>query len=494
MKDGSTIKNRGVSTLEIIIALAILSITFAALILLSFSNSSLALDSDLNNHGLAVAREEFEILRGESFSDFNNLVSATSTIIGQDGDPYSGLYSKDISVSSITPCRKKVSETISWQADSRPQGITFASFFGSPSVLSQLGNDCGGEMSAAKDWSKITETSAVSNLPSAITGLDMKNGIAYMTASTGSTTANFFAYNTKNSNFSSLIAGNGFQALDVAQNYAYVGNASSTDQLQVIDIGDPENLKLISCDQACTLLGSNKPGQSIFYFDGKVYIGTDYSPSSHSAELHIFDVSDPANPVEIGNLKVWHSVNAIAVSNQFIDGVEKTICYLALSSTDASMPELEAFDVTSPTLEMDAKTNTLPLGFFNPPGTEYGTALFLIGNKLYLGRQGQGLSKTTESEFFILDVTDPKNIHEIEHANLNLSTTDGVYVSAIRAFENIVFIASTYSKKPIFEYDSNAHQMISISPWASFGVNGMDIENNQLYEVGSKGLHIFSPQ
>ncbi len=281
-----------------------------------------------------------------------------------------------------------------------------------------------------------------------------------------------------------------------------MANASTTEQLQIINIDNPVVPKLIFCKISCTLRKGTSsgeetlPAKSIFYYKKRLYIGTAYSISAAFFELHIFDVSSPENPVEIGTLKTYHNVNAIAVTDQMVGGVQKTIAYLALSGGVNTGVEVKAYDFSNPYFGMDDKAANSPsIGSFNAEGTEYGTALFLSGSELFLGREGQGLTNTTlEPELYILDATDPTSITEVEHADLHLSTTSGVFVSGIRALTNTVFVSTTYSKKPFFEYSTLSHSLISLPAWPKYGLFGIDIENNHLSLVGQNGFSLFSPQ
>jgi hypothetical protein len=71
--------------------------------------------------------------------------------------------------------------------------------------------------------------------------------------------------------------------------------------------------------------------------DDRLYVGRDAASGSGYDELHIFDVSDPANPVQLGQTNFNHDVNALFAGDELL--------FLA---TDYANEELRIFDVTDP--------------------------------------------------------------------------------------------------------------------------------------------------
>ncbi|MDD5050453.1 MAG: hypothetical protein PHV93_01795 [Candidatus Pacebacteria bacterium] len=478
MKGGLIIKKnytRGISTLEIIIALAVLSITFTALILLSFSNQTLTLDTDLNNHGLSLASREFEALRGKSFTDFNGIIATSSVITNTDEGLYSGLYTKTLLVSDVTPCRKQVSQILSWQSGKRPQSITLASFFGSKSILSKLGNDCGGSMLPGSLWD-LTKQESFSLPAPEITGMDVKNGIIYATASTTPDVSNFFTYDIKNGSASSLNTGMP-QEVDVAGNYAYVANASSTEQFEIIDTNVPILLASLTIPGV-----TNGLGRSVFYYDTKAYLGTQRLLPSAQNEFHIFDVSDPGNPIWQGSLKINRNVNHIVVQGN--------IAYLATGpGSTAPFTPLKIVDISDPYFP------TL-LSSGSAPGEKSGLSLAVLGQKLYLGRE-RGKSDGSEPEFLIFDIRDPKNIPPAFGYFVDGDVTE------ILASGNLVYLGVCVkcgTQKEANEMEiwdvSDPSKAVAIGKVSfSFRISGLDYENNRVYASLQNGAVVaISPQ
>src|SRR3989344_2704590 len=78
-QQGLTLMGRGNSTLEILIAFAILILTMTAVILLFFSNQSISIDTQTNNEALFKAHGLLETARAASRQNFLSIVSTTST-------------------------------------------------------------------------------------------------------------------------------------------------------------------------------------------------------------------------------------------------------------------------------------------------------------------------------------------------------------------------------------------------------------------------------
>ncbi len=486
MKDESITKHTtrvaGFSTLEIIIALGILSLTLSAIILLVFTNASLALDTDLANHGLSIASNEFQILRARTASEFDSLVSTSSAIVLGDL-AYDGLYTKALSVTDLTPCRKNVTQTISWKSSFHPADMTLSTLSGSRTELLNLGNDCGGDVDTGNDWTNPQSQQFSISVSGTVTGMDVKNGIAYVIASTTPSTANFFVVDTKHS---TLIAQKyfpgSFQAIDVAGNYAYLANASSTEQFKVVDISTPSAPALVA---SASLPGLTKGlGQSIFYYNTKIYIGTQYlacvsCSSEKNNELHIFDVSNPAYPLWQGSFKANTNVNAIALSGN--------TAYLATSADDR---ELVALGVTNP-------SHILQTGIFNATDTaggtgEDGTALFVLGHTLFLARER---APSTRPDFYVLDISTSST--PVFLGSLNLALATNTVVKDVVIFEKYSFVATTDPKKALVVVDMSDPKKPLIKKTFSLGAQaiGVDYENNHIFVALANGsIIIFSPQ
>src|SRR3989344_4630557 len=70
---------RGASTLELLIAFAVLTLSITAGILVIFGNQVVSVDTETNSEALARAEAMLEKARADSRNDFSSVVSASST-------------------------------------------------------------------------------------------------------------------------------------------------------------------------------------------------------------------------------------------------------------------------------------------------------------------------------------------------------------------------------------------------------------------------------
>ncbi len=99
----------GSSILEVLIAVAILTLGISSVIMLVFANQDLKLDSETSGEALYKAKGLLENARASSTADFNSIISTATT--SED------IYSKKFDVTDLTPCRKEAISTITWSAE-----------------------------------------------------------------------------------------------------------------------------------------------------------------------------------------------------------------------------------------------------------------------------------------------------------------------------------------------------------------------------------------
>jgi hypothetical protein len=166
--------------------------------------------------------------------------------------------------------------------------------------------------------------------------------------------------------------------------YAFIAMASTTAQLAVINVTDIHNPVLVAKRtlSGVTAVDSTAWGWRTYYYAGLLYV-------TAGPELHIFDVSNPASPSEVGSKELNTTVNDFVVR----DG----LAYFAVDS-DARGPLL-VYDVSDP-----AHISEVVGARGNISGPQNGLSIFLIGNRLYLG----GQKKSPGNELYILDASSPK--------------------------------------------------------------------------------------
>ncbi|MEK9184774.1 MAG: hypothetical protein AAB866_01240 [Patescibacteria group bacterium] len=334
----------GSITLEILIAFAILTISFSALINLYYSTDKIMVDMKSDIEFDSKNEEFMENTRVQGRMDFNS-------IIANDIDD----VTKDISLGDLT------SRIIDWR---NSQGYKICSFSGNwqnPQSFSGI----------------VLDTSTTTDIVS--TDISSKGNYVYMTADSATQSKDdFFIVDVLNSQspfiVSKIDTGPGLTTLAVAGDYAFVGNSSTNAQLQIINIKDPYNPSLIS---SYKLPGtySGLYANSIFYSKKKVYLGT---PKTTISELHIIDVSDVYNPIEIGNWEANTTINDI--------NVKGNILYEASPDDE----ELKVIDISN-------LSNIARVSSFDE-ATNSGKSIYSVGTTTYLGH-------TSGGDFFVLDTS-----------------------------------------------------------------------------------------
>lgn len=135
---------KGFSTLEILIAMTVLTLTLSSVVLVVFGNQSAVIDSELGAEALQKAQELLENEQALSRKDFK-LVTPKATVTD-------GIYQKKIDVLQLSDFfTKKITSTVSWTSEhNRSKNISFSS------VVTNFENAVGGDTCSSilsQDWS-----------------------------------------------------------------------------------------------------------------------------------------------------------------------------------------------------------------------------------------------------------------------------------------------------------------------------------------------------
>jgi hypothetical protein len=179
----------------------------------------------------------------------------------------------------------------------------------------------------------------------------------------------------------------GYAALAMHDHSIYAANDHASDfdtcvtgptcsQLQIIDATNPAAPVLAESFQLATAtepyaggLGGQSAAKSIFYQDGLAYLGLQKTPSGD--EFNIINVRDIRHPQWLGGFSIGRTINHVEVRN--------SIAYLA---TDDPTHELLILDVHDP-------QHIFEVTSFDAPGYStygFGEALSVQGNMIALGR------------------------------------------------------------------------------------------------------------
>ncbi|MBC7836541.1 hypothetical protein H7X87_02070 [Acetobacteraceae bacterium] len=474
---------QGFSTLELVIALALLSLVMGGVILASWSSSYWAVASETSNEALYKAKTTLEDMRASAKENFFAVSSAAAV---KDSDPScadGGLcYYLQSAVLDLSSCAKYAEAIVSWQVVGYPTTTTslFTNLTNPSEVLAQ-GSDC--LLAQPKgQWNGLT-TSASYTLAGTPRDIDVLSGTSYIAIGQSP-----YLSIAKGSGIVALT--NGFaledpaNAIDVARNagsgrtYAYLAVASTSNQFQVIDVTEPATPFLVaSVPLSVDPHGSYPQGWRVAYYAGRVYVAT---RETTGPELHIFDVSLPENPLYLGSKELNTSAYGLIVRQEGSGSGAHTLAYLATTRGK----ELMVLDASDP-----AAVSELPGAASDLPGDADGRSIALSGNGIYIGR-----ASNSGNDLYVLDASD------IFSATAGLSTAMpaidiGSDVTSLRVSGQFLFVGSSKSGKQLqlFSKDGSA-----LSPRSSISVPGLgsasfDVEGDSIYALssGSPQLRIF---
>ena len=400
-------KDKGSSILEVLVAISILTLGLAAATMLSFANQSLKTDTDTSHEALFKAKEILEEARAVSREDFSAVNTSSPEI--------EDIYTKQLLVLDETQCRKNVLSKLTWKVSPlRPQTIELTTILGDVAGVLALGGDCLIELPES-NWDNPQRFASNTFSPGKPTALDVFNKIVYLgvdqnpflfIADTNPATLG------QNSGLFVNFA-NGFSTKDVInaidvvsftdssgnkKNYAYTAMATSTRQLMVIDVTDIFNPVVVATRQLNNVdpAGSFPNGYRLFVYKDKLYIVT---RETAGREFHIFDISDRSNPIELGGgTNINTTLNAIVVRDQRISSTTMRFAYTASTLNGG---EVLVYDVTDPA--NNGTVTEIVLARQNLSGNQDGENVYLVGNKLYFGRQ----STPSGPELYVYDTSDP---------------------------------------------------------------------------------------
>ncbi|MES2023878.1 MAG: hypothetical protein V4439_04295 [Patescibacteria group bacterium] len=420
MKKGFEIKNKnvacpaklkrsgGFSTLEIMISFAVMAVVLTGVVLANFGAQYWTIASQTSNEALYKAKINLETLKSTAKQNFFNAVSSPSTPDNDTSCQSGGLcYNLENAITDISSCVKYAQVNVAWQVPRYPQMKTsLFTYLTNPSETVAQGGDC---LLAwfSENWLNPNYIHQYS-MTGTPTSLDTLNGTSYI----GESTAPYFEATDSNGPIS---FNNGFtgsapiNAIDVARDestgrtYAYAA-ASDPTELETIDITDPTNPAFVPGGSYSPLDPiTNQPiftdadsGWRIAYYGQKIYIVT----KSTSPQLHIFDVSNPLSPQEIGTgtaLTGAPKVYGIIVRDQQSSNSScpNNLCrFIYLAEEGGTVEILNA----SPANNSVTSVATINL----PNACGDARSLALLGNVLYVGGMG-----TSCNNLFALNIADP---------------------------------------------------------------------------------------
>jgi methylated-DNA-[protein]-cysteine S-methyltransferase len=432
---GNYLLNKGIATLELLIAIAIVTVTLSGSVMVAFGGQTAGLDVNLTNHGLYRVKTGISETVASLISDWN---SAENETIEDD------IYTKTSVISNVTHCLKQVNYDVDWVTEKfRDQNLNSATLVSSIEEVENLGGDC--DPFPPTDWDAPSSYPFANPIFSGSSASDVdvikrSGGERFALVTTlknpspsGSNTFWIIDVSDLDADpvqYSAFETPNDLLSVDAIQDFAFTVGLATEEQNPLIafDIRDENNIVLVASSSLPNTEGHNsfEKIRSVYYYDGIVYVGADYMIGSEYHEFHFFEFDDN-NPE---NLNWQDSINVDRKVNDIV--VQNGIAYLA-TGPGGDNAVLRIYDV-----DPSSVSYLELLGSFAASSQEDGTSLYLLGNYIYLGRE-----RTTGSnhDFFVIDISDPTNPTLADSAQLALN--NNTEVSGIFVNGNIAFIVTS---------------------------------------------------
>jgi len=218
-------------------------------------------------------------------------------------------------------------------------------------------------------------------------------------------------------------------AVAVQGNYAYIGEGP---RLTILNVSNPASP---------TVVGKTPPLPDVVR---GVYVAGGYAyVADHNAGLRVVDVSNPANPMEVGFYHTPGNVEAVAVAGDY--------AYVAAGG-------LRVVDVSDPTTPVE-------VGFY-----EHGGSVAVAGIYAYIA-SGNSLR--------VVDVSDPFNPEEVGFYD-TLASTKGVAVAGDYAY--VVFAAEGGSSLQIIDISTPSNPR-KVGSWSVGLIEDVAVVGGHAYVV-----------
>lgn len=480
------------------IAMTILIIVLTAVVVVSFGNQSFLIGAQTNAEAMNIAQRLLEAEQAEARKDFNlvnNVASSTEDI-----------YERAVYV-TLQPdlLTKEVKALVSWQGDNllkhHLELTTLIANFETPVGA----NTCSSSLSG--NWQNPVIEETVS-LPGTVSDIDAYQNRLYITLSKtiGDVDPTLLIYDIADPSDPNLVGSidnegaggttkSGLNAVRVSQDpassplktYAYTANAHSPNyttcnpvttrncgQLAIFDVTNPSSpvlgTNLMLSSSTAPFVTGQWIGNSLFYKNGYLLLGLAGAGGS-GPEFHLIDVHNPSSL--FGGLHILFPVGSYDIGggvNNDVNAITMrgTYAYLATPNTQ----ELMTLDMTDPS---DLQ---LVGGFDSSSGGGHGKSLYLVGDRLYLGKT----VPNSGSDLHILDNTTPGATLTTLGPGIDTSSS----VNAVLVRDYLTFFL-TNSELLIYKTDDTS----SPTSWGSLSLPNnssspipeasMDCEDNRLY-------------
>lgn len=477
--------SKGSSTLELLIAFAILTITLTALVSVFFGNQSVSVDTQTSTEALARASRELEKERLLSNSDYLSASSTSGTEV------VSGLtYTLAMQVQDLTPCKKIATSTVSWSLGSlRPLSLALTTYLTDTASALALGGDCPTSAPTGA-WTNPSVFASSTFSPGKPLAIDVLDRVAYIaedktpylkiantvSATQGQSSGLFINYGNGFTASSQINALDAIRWIDPTtagvKRYIFAAMNATSGQLAVYDVTTPTAPTLVATRTLSSCVtGSFPQGWSVVAYGNRLYLST---RETAGPELHVFDITTPTAPIELsvgGNtckgFEMNDTIEQFAVRDQIVNGVSKRYLFAA---TDESNKEVRVLDITNSLSISEATSLDLA-------GTQDGASVFLSGLKLYMGRLS-----AAGSELFIYDVSNPASLTLLGSKDI------GADVLSIRVIGSFAFMTTGKSNQEFQVWNiSNPSNSVLVGSrnFVNVAASGIDYEPDYIYITGN---------
>jgi hypothetical protein len=471
-------KTRGFSTIELLIAAAILLVVITGALQANLSLQYWRLTTELAHEALFIAKGNYEYLATTAMFDFFGATSTHSSgryKINSECTADATCYFAETNITDVSSCVKELAHIISWRFSGGYPTSTIpyqSSLFNlSENIL--VGGDCVQQVPKGV-WSSIGVVSDTAGLPQFTTGVDNFDTTLFVVSSSSPQLRVYRPPEHVGEEAVLLSSATGtskrLNAIDVNRDvssgraYAFVMQHTNTNQLGVFDVTKKEEPTWVTevALFGVPSSGSFPQGWRVLAYGNRLYVVT---RETAGAELHIMNISNPRTPIEItaAATNLGRTVNDMAIREQWVDGVFKRFLFLAAS---AATKELEVLDVTN---DIPILVSTVDL-----PGAEDVSSICLLGDSLFLGRKN-----SVGPELYHYPVIALLGGSSVPH-----TSEVGADVIAIRCSGQYLFM-STNRVGAQFQVWSN-----DVAEWSSTTVNNARVGISSLSRLAPLGLEI----
>lgn len=456
--------NKGLTIIEIILAITIFSIFSISIFYLSLDNITKENRSILGNEALLYAQEGIEAtkyLRDKNFlllqnGDHGLEIANNSWTFIPAPEEIDGFYQRTVTIEDVfrdengniaqtgalDPDTKKVTSEVSWlEKEIIPKSVVLTTYLSNWTGDDSITTTCNDFDAGTYDFTESISTPAPPDNNCALT----------LTLS-----------EVENQFFESVDIGDHGNDVTVNANYAYMANAKQQTGLTTINVSDPANPVITSN------LDISGKGKEIIYSNNYLYMGVE----NNSKGLAIINTSNPSAPTLTKSVNIGNAATALAINGNHLyvgaDTLQNSLKILDV--TNKSNPTIiSQYNFGSPVLSLSIDGNYLYVGLdddwnglrildiSNPQapteisqlsvGEEVNT-ITISGPYAYLGIE-------TAESFKVLNINDPLNPSVVSTLNINGEIVDlhkmGNYIYAAVDSQN-AGLAAINIENPLSPY------------------------------------------